>query len=61
MALRSHRPGTSVASGHPLSLSLAIAAAVIALMLAATAVLGVHTAGPSYEIAPDPAGAALPF
>ena len=60
MALRSHRPGPSVASGHPLTLSLAFAAAVIALMLAATAVLGVHTAGPSYEIVPDPAGPALP-
>ena len=61
MIHRSPRPGRSVASGHPLSLSLAVAAAVIALMLAVTAVLGVHTTGPSYEIVPDPAGPALRF
>lgn len=38
-----------------------IVAAVIALMLLATAILGVQTAMPSYELAPDPAGMALPF
>jgi hypothetical protein len=37
-----------------------IAAAIIALMLVATAVLGVQLTGPGYDIVPDPAGIGLP-
>lgn len=41
---------------------LLIVAAVIVLMLVATAVFGVQQAGPSYEIVPDPVGGlGLPF
>ena len=35
---------------------LLIAAAVIVLLVLATAILGVQVAGPTYEIVPDPAG-----
>lgn len=41
--------------------AVVIFAVVIALMLVATAVLGMQGTGPSYEIVPDPAGVSLPF
>jgi hypothetical protein len=52
---------TDAGSDHELLRALVIVVAVVALMLVATAVLGVQGAGPSYEIAPDPAGVFLPF
>ncbi len=40
---------------------LLILAAVVVLMLVATAILGAQLTPPPYEITPDPAGLALPF
>jgi hypothetical protein len=40
---------------------LLIVAAVVVLLLVATAIFGVNQIGPSYELTPDPAGVGLPF
>ncbi len=40
---------------------LLIAAIAIAFLLVLSAVIGVSGAGPSFDIAPDPAGMSLPF
>jgi len=56
----SHRT-TNDASAHEISVALLLALAVIALMVIATATIGVYTAAPSFEIAPDPAGLTIPF
>ena len=49
-------------SSRALLLALLVALAVIALMILATAIFGFNQAGPSYEIAPDPAHlVGLPF
>ena len=42
--------------------ALLIATLIVAVMLLATAVLGIQVNGPSYDIVPDPAGlSGLPF
>jgi hypothetical protein len=41
--------------------ALLIIAAAIAVMLIATAVIGVQGTGETYEIVPDPAGLSIPF
>jgi hypothetical protein len=38
--------------------ALLVAAALVLVLLAATLLVGVHVAGPSFQITPDPAGAA---
>ena len=48
------------ASSHPLLLALAVAAVILGVMLALTAIVGVDVTGPGYEIVPDPAGT-MPF
>lgn len=61
MALQSSS-SHETASWRILGTALLIAAAIVALMLLATAVLGVQVNGPSYDIVPDPAGfLGLPF
>lgn len=40
---------------------LLVAAIAIAVVVIVTAIIGVQVAGPSLDIAPDPAGMALPF
>jgi hypothetical protein len=61
MALHQTTLGQRVASYQDLVRVLLIVAAVIVLMLVATAIFGVQQTGPSYEIVPDPAGLGLPF
>ncbi len=53
---------TERASARGLAIALVVAAAVIAVMVALTAIIGVYGTGPAYEIAPDPAAlSGLPF
>lgn len=61
MALHQGAFGQRSASYQDLVRALLVVAAVIVLMLVATAILGVQTTAASYEIVPDPAGIALPF
>ena len=62
MALGSTAHRQRATSYQDLVRVLLIIVAVIALMLVLTALFGVHHAGPSYEIVPDPAAAiGLPF
>ena len=62
MALQSTAYRQQAASYQDLVRVLLVIVAVVALMLVLTAILGVHQAGPSYEIVPDPAAAVgLPF
>lgn len=49
------------ASYRELVIPLLIVAAVIVVVIAMSAIFGVQVNGPSLEIAPDPAGLALPF
>ena len=49
------------AAADDLIRALLVIAIVIAFMLVMTLIFGVHTAGPSYDIVPDPAGGLLPF
>jgi hypothetical protein len=55
MALHQPTLGQRAASYRDLALVLLIVAAVIVLMIVATALFGVHRTGPSLEIVPDPA------
>ena len=62
MALQSTAHRQRAASYQDLARVLLVIAAVVALMLVLTAIFGVHQAGLSYEIVPDPAAAVgLPF
>jgi len=61
MALQHPQHGTRIVADHDLIRAFVLVVAVIGLMLLATAVFGVQGQGPSYEIAPDPAGLAIPF
>ena len=61
MALHQGSFSQRAVSTQDLVRAVLIVAVVIALMLVATAVLGVQGTGPSYEIVPDPAGVSLPF
>jgi len=62
MALHQTGLGQRIESREDLVRILLIVAAVIVLMLVMTVAFGVHQAGPSYQLVPDPAGAAgLPF
>jgi hypothetical protein len=61
MALHQTTLGQRVASHQDLVRVLLVVAAVIVLMLVATAFFGVQQTGASYEIVPDPAGLGLPF
>ncbi len=60
MALHPTTSGLRSAAYEDLVRALLIVAAVIVVMIAATLLLGVSQAGPSYDIVPDPAGL-LPF
>lgn len=62
MALQQTTLGERAASVVDLVRVALIIAAVIVVMIALTAVFGVHQTGPSYDIVPDPAaGLGLPF
>ncbi len=62
MALHRTTLGQRAASYPELLRVLLVVAAVIVLMLVMTVIFGVHQAGPSYELVPDPAaGLSLPF
>jgi len=61
MALQQTTLASRVASHPDLVRALVVLAAVIALLLVATAIFGVQVAGPSYDLTADPAGLALPF
>ena len=59
MALQLARDRWTAASG--LARALLLVVVMVALMLVLTLVFGMHVAGPSYDIVPDPAGVGLPF
>ena len=62
MALHQRTLGQMAAAHQDLLRVLLIVAAVLVVMLVATAIFGVQQTGPSYEIVPDPAGGlGLPF
>jgi hypothetical protein len=55
MALQQITRGEKAAAYQDLVRALLIVAAVIVVMLVATAIFGVGQTGPSYDLAPDPA------
>jgi multisubunit Na+/H+ antiporter MnhC subunit len=62
MTLQQPTVGSRLASHRELVIGLAIIGVAIILMIILTAVFGIQQAGPSYDIAPDPAaGMGLPF
>lgn len=61
MTLRQSTLDHETGGSHVALRLVAVTGVLVALLLVLTAIIGVGTAGPSYEIAPDPAGVTLPF
>lgn len=59
MALQ-HQTLVQRVTSHEILTPVLLMIAIVAVMLLATAILGVRLTGPSYELVPDPAGV-LPF